>query len=41
MGVSAVDASSAIRFSLGYTTTQAEVDRAVDVAASAVAWLRP
>jgi cysteine desulfurase len=41
MGVSAVDASSAIRFSLGYTTTQAEVDRAVDVAASAVRRLRP
>jgi cysteine desulfurase len=40
MGVSPDDASTAIRLSLGYTTTEAEVDRAVDVVASAVARLR-
>jgi cysteine desulfurase len=40
MGVSPGDADSGIRFSLGYTTTEAEVDRAVDVVVSAVARLR-
>jgi len=40
MGVRPGDAESGIRFSLGYTTTEAEVDRAVDVVVSAVARLR-
>jgi cysteine desulfurase len=41
MGVSPAAAGSAIRFSLGYTTTEADVDQAVDVVVSAVARLRP
>lgn len=40
MGVSPDDAGSAIRFSLGHTSTEAEVDQAVDVVANAVARLR-
>jgi len=40
MGVSPADAGTAVRFTLGYTTTEAEVDQAVDVVASAVARLR-
>jgi cysteine desulfurase len=39
MGVAPADAGSAVRFSLGYTTTEGEVDRAVDAVASAVARL--
>jgi len=40
MGVSPTAAGSAVRFSLGYTTTEADVDQAVEVVVSAVARLR-
>jgi cysteine desulfurase len=40
MGVAPAAAGTAIRFSLGYTTTEADVDQAVDVVANAVGRLR-
>jgi cysteine desulfurase len=40
MGVAGSDAQSAVRFTLGYTSTEAEVDRAADVVANAVGRLR-
>jgi cysteine desulfurase len=40
MGVAPGDAQQAVRFSLGYTTTTSEVDRAVAVVSAAVAQLR-
>jgi cysteine desulfurase len=40
MGVSATDAQSAVRFTLGYTSTEADVDRAVEAVADAVGRLR-
>jgi cysteine desulfurase len=40
MGVPPREAQQAIRFSLGYTTTEAEIDAAVAIVAAAVARLR-
>ncbi len=40
MGVSPDDARSSVRFSLGYTTTDQDVDRALEVVPAAVARLR-
>jgi cysteine desulfurase len=40
MGVSPAAAGSAIRFSLGYTTTETDVDQAVEVVVNAVGRLR-
>jgi cysteine desulfurase len=40
MGVPTARAQGALRMSLGYTTTQADVDRAVDVVAESVTQLR-